>query len=241
MDYMKHLLNKEKIKLPQQQATYAELYEMLGNQQEFKNVIKKALSTIKGLKGNVTLAQYTEGRFVITGFLGDKEFVETTFEDKEALKKVSTTKSPYFSEFEEVKFENQYIVLPILAKDEFLGALCIHDEQDVKVWDEVHLFIHFIAVVFKYYNLIDLNKDIDIKDVVTGLFNYRHFNDQLDIETEKSRRYHAPLSVLLLDVQNFKLINDRLGYDAGDDVLKQIANWLKKNMSPRGHASTSRC
>jgi diguanylate cyclase (GGDEF)-like protein len=64
--------------------------------------------------------------------------------------------------------------------------------------------------------------DLAITDPLTGAFNRRHMASCLGDAVERHRRTGAPASVLLIDVDHFKRINDRLGHEAGDGVLKGI-------------------
>ncbi len=64
-------------------------------------------------------------------------------------------------------------------------------------------------------------------DGMTGLFNRSHFLIQAETEFERTQRYHHPLSVLMLDIDHFKSINDRYGHDVGDRVIVEIANILR--------------
>jgi two-component system, cell cycle response regulator len=78
--------------------------------------------------------------------------------------------------------------------------------------------------------LIGLNrmlKDISIRDALTGLYNRRHFEDVLAFEVLRSRRYHHNFCLLFLDVDHFKLYNDRHGHPEGDVVLRELADVLK--------------
>jgi diguanylate cyclase (GGDEF)-like protein len=59
-------------------------------------------------------------------------------------------------------------------------------------------------------------------DQLTGIYNRRHFETSLDQEIERARRYGSPLSVLMIDVDNFKLLNDRHGHLVGDRLLYQL-------------------
>jgi len=63
-------------------------------------------------------------------------------------------------------------------------------------------------------------------DSLTGLWNRRHFEDTVEIEIERARRYGTPLSLLTLDADHFKRINDSHGHHVGDDVLRKIAQLL---------------
>ncbi|MBI3812360.1 MAG: diguanylate cyclase [Nitrospirae bacterium] len=73
-------------------------------------------------------------------------------------------------------------------------------------------------------------KDVEkmaITDAGTGLFNRRHFNELLDKEFSRAKRFNEPLSCLMLDIDHFKSINDTYGHPAGDSVLSEIALLLK--------------
>jgi two-component system cell cycle response regulator len=63
-------------------------------------------------------------------------------------------------------------------------------------------------------------------DPLTGLANYRSFSQSLDRELERSRRYHLPLSLIILDLDHLKAINDEHGHDAGNDAIRQVARVL---------------
>ena len=65
-------------------------------------------------------------------------------------------------------------------------------------------------------------------DVLTGLCNRRHFNDVLEIEFKRSRRTESPLSLLLIDIDNFKRINDTYGHPFGDQCLTKVGEILNE-------------
>ncbi|MBN1566398.1 MAG: EAL domain-containing protein [Acidobacteria bacterium] len=67
-------------------------------------------------------------------------------------------------------------------------------------------------------------------DFLTGLYNRRHFEQELAHEVDRAARYGSPGAVLMIDVDNFKTINDTFGHMAGDDLLKGIAGLLKHRM-----------
>lgn len=69
-------------------------------------------------------------------------------------------------------------------------------------------------------------KEMGIRDPLTGLYNRHHFNDVIRRELANVRRYGVSLSVLLVDIDRFKEINDVKGHAVGDDVLKFVANYL---------------
>ena len=73
----------------------------------------------------------------------------------------------------------------------------------------------------------DLLRQLVFRDGLTGVFNRRHFDQQLANEWARASRSESPLSVILVDVDFFKRYNDLYGHQAGDDCLKSIAMALK--------------
>lgn len=65
------------------------------------------------------------------------------------------------------------------------------------------------------------------KDFLTGLWNRQGFDERMKEETERAHRYRRPLSLLMVDVDDFKAINDRFGHPWGDVVLQKVAGVLK--------------
>jgi diguanylate cyclase (GGDEF)-like protein len=64
-------------------------------------------------------------------------------------------------------------------------------------------------------------------DGLTGLINHRSFQERLETEWARHQRENTPLSLILIDVDNFKSYNDTYGHPAGDDVLRSVAQVLK--------------
>ncbi|NLI14635.1 GGDEF domain-containing protein [Pelotomaculum propionicicum] len=67
-------------------------------------------------------------------------------------------------------------------------------------------------------------------DSLTGLLNRRSFKEKLDAEVERSKRYNFPFSLLFIDLDNFKQVNDKLGHALGDVVLRNVAQELKSKV-----------
>ncbi len=82
--------------------------------------------------------------------------------------------------------------------------------------------------------LADLRADelyqVAITDPLTGCHNRRFFDEVIDRELATHRRHGVPLSVLFIDVDHFKAVNDSLGHEAGDRVLQSVANFLKRHV-----------
>jgi diguanylate cyclase (GGDEF)-like protein len=72
-------------------------------------------------------------------------------------------------------------------------------------------------------------KETSFKDEVTGLYNRRFFSLRLEEEISRFRRFNHPVSVVVLDVDGFKSVNDEFGHAVGDETLRDIAQILMKH------------
>lgn len=74
--------------------------------------------------------------------------------------------------------------------------------------------------------LRELSREVRI-DALTGLYNYRYFSELIEQEMERSRRSGLPLSLIMVDLDHFKRVNDRWGHEAGNELLKAVAQILR--------------
>lgn len=80
----------------------------------------------------------------------------------------------------------------------------------------------------------DLLRELAFHDGLTSLFNRRLFDERLSFEWRRANRDGSPLSLIMLDVDFFKLFNDQYGHQAGDDCLRQVAGVLDGATSRTG-------
>jgi diguanylate cyclase (GGDEF)-like protein len=96
--------------------------------------------------------------------------------------------------------------------------------------EEAELFRIFVLqgeAGIKNLVLFERVKSLALRDALTGLHNYRYFREALLYEVERSRRYSTPLSLLFLDIDDFKRINDTLGHLHGDAIIRKVSVILK--------------
>ena len=77
---------------------------------------------------------------------------------------------------------------------------------------------------------VDLHETVQrqaVTDELTGLFNHRRFQEVMDVEVERARRYDAEMGLIMLDIDNFKRVNDTYGHMQGDEVLRAVARVLQ--------------
>jgi len=79
---------------------------------------------------------------------------------------------------------------------------------------------------FKAY--LDVCEEAAFTDHLTGLANRRRFERQLEREVSRTMRFGHPFSLLMIDIDNFKNLNDSFGHDAGDDAIRRIAKVLRE-------------
>ncbi|MGO9145412.1 MAG: GGDEF domain-containing protein [Desulfomonilia bacterium] len=76
----------------------------------------------------------------------------------------------------------------------------------------------------------ELLMNMAFKDGLTGLLNYRAFSETLMAEWDRARRYKTTFSLMMIDIDHFKRVNDKYGHQAGDTVLTTIANRLQSRL-----------
>jgi diguanylate cyclase (GGDEF)-like protein len=127
------------------------------------------------------------------------------------------------------------ICVPLTARGAALGALSLYRRGDTRAFhpNEVELVAHFADVAaVALHNataLVELQR-LAATDDLTGLANRRRFYEELERHAANARRHKTPLSLLLLDLDDFKTVNDRYGHQLGDAVLRAVANTIKRRV-----------
>jgi diguanylate cyclase (GGDEF)-like protein len=82
------------------------------------------------------------------------------------------------------------------------------------------------AIAIHNADLFTVLEHLAITDGLTDVYNHRYFYERLAQEVARAVRYELPLSLLMLDIDDFKLFNDQFGHRAGDDALRDLASLL---------------
>ena len=129
-----------------------------------------------------------------------------------------------------------YIAAPIRIKGQTVGFINL-DSTTPGFYSPVHVerleaFANQAAIALENARLLEEARQAAITDELTGLLNWRGLHQVGQQEVERSLKNHLPLSVILLDMDCFKLINDTYDHDLGDHVLKILAERLSRNTRP---------
>lgn len=120
------------------------------------------------------------------------------------------------------------ICVPVKAKDRMLGVLQVinreAEEFDYEDMIILYALANQVGVAIENSRLYQES----ITDGLTGLYHHKYFDVRLKEEVDRSKRYKIPLSLIFIDIDFFKRVNDTYGHLAGDGVLKGIASALKE-------------
>jgi len=124
--------------------------------------------------------------------------------------------------------------LPLKIRGEIIGVLDIEsDTVDAFSARDLRMFSIFAsqaAVAIENARMFDEIKALSLTDSLTKAANRRHFDLMLEAELKKARGYSRPLSLAIVDLDDFKVFNDKYGHIAGDKMLIHIARTLRKNV-----------
>ena len=146
----------------------------------------------------------------------------------------TTKDTRFFSQVDEkTKTETQSIVaVPVRFRDTCLGVIelinCIgpegFDPRDLKLLEALS---DFAAIALENARHVKRIHDLTIKDDCTSLYNARHMSYILETEIYRSQRYNYEFSIVFIDLDHFKLVNDTHGHLVGSRLLAEIGNALK--------------
>ena len=133
--------------------------------------------------------------------------------------------------------------VPVIYHDRTMGVLMVTSDDPQRIWQENEIMLlrtvaDQVAVAVNHARLFQQMQHQALTDGLTGCFNRRFFEIQLERDLHLATRMRQPVSLIFLDVDYFKRVNDAHGHDAGDAALRILANALREEV--RGVDTASR-
>jgi diguanylate cyclase (GGDEF)-like protein len=125
--------------------------------------------------------------------------------------------------------------VPVIYHDRTMGVLMVASDDLERVWQDNEVMLlrtvaDQVAVAVNHARLFQQMQHQALTDGLTGCFNRRFFEIQLERDLHLATRMRQPVSLILLDIDHFKRVNDTHGHDAGDAALRILANALREEL-----------
>ncbi len=125
--------------------------------------------------------------------------------------------------------------LPLINKKSVVGVLEWINKKGGRPFTQRDLgeaakWADYVAIIIERSNLYQVMANLAVTDDLTKLFNFRYLDQALDAEIKRCRRYHSTVSVIFLDLDRFKLVNDGHGHLVGSRTLVEVARILVDNL-----------
>ncbi|MCP2617918.1 sensor domain-containing diguanylate cyclase [Candidatus Aminicenantes bacterium AC-335-A11] len=134
----------------------------------------------------------------------------------------------------ELKDAKSALAIPILHENRLFGVLAVESsEKNAFKKDDIKLLKILCSQIGIALRNVEMHEELQklaITDSLTGLYNYRFFRNRLEQEITRAKRYGRPLSLIFIDIDDFKFINDNFGHLKGDEVLIAIARLILDNI-----------
>lgn len=146
--------------------------------------------------------------------------------------KYRNAKDPLKTIIETIQIKS-FLGVPLVAAGQVIGSICIHQCDRNRKFTQNE--IEFVQRVASEASVAVLNADLFTKveyqaqrDSLTGLFNHAYFQTALHHEAERIKRTGSDLSIIMIDLDHLKSINDKFGHAAGDEAITLVAGKLQQ-------------
>ncbi|MCC7477692.1 sensor domain-containing diguanylate cyclase [bacterium] len=125
-------------------------------------------------------------------------------------------------------------IFPIVLDNELFAVVLLSSTEETlanrRLIQFFNILVHQLLLHLKKAQLQAQNSQMETLDRLTGLYNQRHFYGLLDREFDRARRYNVALSLMIVDIDHFKDVNESYGPETGDLVLKELSRIIMENM-----------
>ncbi len=130
---------------------------------------------------------------------------------------------------------NEVLWIPLYSDDRLLGCLRVEEPRSgrspsIETIRSLEIFANQAVTAIENARSYNEAHEQSIRDSLTGAYNHRHFQEVLQRELGRAERLGRPLTVLMLDIDDFKTINDRFGHPVGDAILQGIVAEIRSEV-----------
>jgi diguanylate cyclase (GGDEF)-like protein len=227
------------------------LGQVTGDRLLHQVIVDAAARTAHARLGSLSVYQAKEGAIAVTATYGypseavghvriipGSGIVGGVFSSKKPLLVRDTTRVPGLTARSQRYQTASFMAIPIVAGDDALGVVTLADRQDGRPFNRNDLAAARVIAALASLALVreqlarltDELAHTAAMDPLTGMFNRRYLHTRLDSELEHSRRTGMPVALLMLDVDTFKAVNDQMGHQTGDAVLRKVAEIVRRSV-----------
>jgi diguanylate cyclase (GGDEF)-like protein/PAS domain S-box-containing protein len=127
-----------------------------------------------------------------------------------------------------------YLCVPMMAQSEAVGVLHLTMGEGAQMPEAKQrvavAMAEHVAMALSNLRLHEKLRNQSIRDQLTGLFNRSFMEESLELELRRAARSHLPLSVIMLEIDNFQSINDNYGLEMGDSMLRRAGMLIQANV-----------
>ncbi len=127
-----------------------------------------------------------------------------------------------------------HLTLPLTTEGEMIGCISLNSDQpnafDAQDLQFFSVIGYQIAATLKHFQRFSSIKNMATFDTLTGLYNRRYFEERLRAEVQKSFSNRTAISLIMVDIDHFKKVNDTFGHPEGDIILRETASLLQRSV-----------
>jgi len=228
-------------------ATITDITSELELQKLMHTLLERAIKLMKADGGDFCMVDEESGGLKVVASINiNKEYVGTLIRYGEgasgrvlATKKMLLIKDysnwPGRLEILNESILRSTVLFPLMKGDKVLGTLGVFYSNPEKRFnpEDLHLlslFAQHASIAMENALLFEKVQEAARIDEVTGLFNRRAFGELGDYEINRAKRLTHPISLTMVDLDNFKQVNDQFGHRVGDDVLREVARFCRDKL-----------
>lgn len=227
------------------------LGQVAGDRVLHQFIVDAAAKTANARLGGLSVYQAKEGAITVSATYGypseavghvrivpGSGIIGGVFSSKKPLLVRDTTRVPGLTPRSQRYQTASFMAIPIVSGSDALGVVTLADRSDGRPFTRNDLAAARVITALSSLALVreQLTRLSDelahtaAIDPLTAMFNRRYLHTRLEAELERSRRSGMPVAVLMLDVDTFKGVNDQLGHQTGDAVLRKVSEIIRRSV-----------